>query len=412
VRPEEIVKKTKYSRDELIMNSQKLWMKDFIFTMIANIFLSLVFYLQLTTLALYSSKTYNASASMAGFTASLFIIGALFSRIFAGRYIELIGRRRLVYIGCILFFLITFAYFIRGDIGILLAIRFIHGISFGIFSTALCTLALRYIPTERQGEGIGYFSLSTTLGTALGPFIGIFIMQHYNYNVLLGICSVFALCSLISIFFIKITNIELSDEQLMNMKKGLRFRDFFEVRSLSISAMFIIFGICYSSVSAFVSSYSEHMGMVDIASIFFLIYSVFILLSRPVSGKLLDKKGDNIVMYPAIIFFSTALLLLGIVDNKIIFFLSAVFLALGFGNLMSCGQAIAVKSAPPHRVAMAISTFFICTDSGVGIGPVIMGLIVPWKGYSGMYVTGAGIILLSIILYYFLHGKHSKRQLS
>ncbi|MCL1865262.1 MAG: MFS transporter [Spirochaetes bacterium] len=363
----------------------------------------------MTILALYSIKTYNASASMAGFTASLFIIGALFSRIFTGRYIELIGRREVAYVGCILFFLISFGYFIHGGIGVLLAVRVFHGISFGIFSTAIWTIVLSYIPKERQGEGIGYFSLSVTLGTALGPFIGIFITQHYNYNVLFGICSVFALCSLILMFFIKITDIELSDEQLMNMKKGLRFKDFFEVRALSISALFIIFGICYSSVVAFISSYSEYMGTVGIASIFFLVYSVFILLSRPVSGKLLDKKGDNIVMYPTIIFFSAALLLLGVASSKIIFLLSAVFLALGFGNLMSCGQTIAIKSAPPHRVGMAISTFFVCTDSGIGIGPVIMGLIVPWKGYSGMYATGGGIILLSVILYYFLHGKHFKK---
>ena len=389
------------------MPAQKLWTKDFIFIMLANMFLALVFYILLTTLALYSTKTYNVSASLAGFTATLFVVGALFGRIFTGRYIELIGRRRLTYTSCILFFLASFVYFINGGIGILLAARIIHGILFGIFSTAICVLVLSYIPNDRRGEGIGYFSLSTTLMIAVGPFIGILITQHYNYNLLFVVCSIFALCTLILIFFIKITDIELSDEQLLNIKKGFRFSDFFEVKVLPISVIFIILGICYSSVAAFVSLYSAEMGEAGIASIFFLIYAGFILLSRPVSGRLLDKKGDNIVMYPAIICFSAALLLLGIANDRIIFLLSAVFVAFGFGNLMPLGQTIAVKSVPQHRVGMATSTFFVCADAGMGTGAAIMGLIVPWKGYSGMYLTGAVIILLSIILYYFLHGRRA-----
>ncbi|MCL1911751.1 MAG: MFS transporter [Leptospirales bacterium] len=391
------------------MPLQKLWTKDFIFIMTANMFIALVFYVQLTTLALYSTKTYNVSASLAGFTATLFVLGAVFGRIFAGRYIELIGRSKFIYIGSILFFLISFAYFIGAGIGVLLAVRIIHGILFGILSTTICTLVSSYIPKERKGEGIGFFSLSITLGTAVGPFIGIFIMQHYNYNVLLGACSVFALCSLILFLFVKITNIELSDEQRMSMKKGLRFGDFFEAKALPLSVIFTVFCICYSSVVAFVGLYSEQMGEVGLASIFFIVYAVFILLSRPVSGKLLDKKGDNIVMYPAIIFFSAALFSLGIAGSKVMFFLSAVLLALGFGNLMSLGQTIAIKSVPQHRVGIATSTFFVCADAGMGTGAAIMGLIVPWKGYSGMYIMAGGIVLLSIILYYFLHGKHSKK---
>jgi MFS family permease len=375
--------------------------------MIVNMFLAMVFYIQMTTLALYSTKTYNARPSLAGFTATLFVLGAVFGRIFTGRYIDFFGRRKFVYIGGILFFLMSFAYFINGGIGVLLAVRVIHGVLFGVFTTAICILVLSYIQKEKLGEGIGYFSLSTTLMIAVGPLIGIFITQHYNYNVLFGVCAVFALFALIAIFFINITDIELSEEQLTDIKKGLRLSDFFEIKALPISAIFIILGICYSSVAAFVSLYSAQKGAIGVASIFFLIFSGFILLSRPAAGRLLDKKGDNIVMYPAIILFSIALFMLGIAGNKFIFLLSAVFLALGFGNLMSCGQAIAIKSVPRHRIGMATSTFFVCMDAGMGSGAAIMGLIVPWKGYSGMYITGAGIVLLTTILYYFLHGRHS-----
>ena len=72
---------------------------------------------------------------------------------------------------------------------------------------------------------------------------------------------------------------------------------------------------------------------------------------------------------------------------------------------MSCGQAIAVKEAPKERVGLAVSTFYICLDGGVGIGPYLIGFIIPYVGFRGMYLILALFVFLTVILYYFLHGK-------
>lgn len=37
------------------------------------------------------------------------------------------------------------------------------------------------IVKERHGEGIGYFMLSITVGAAIGPFFGMFLIQHGGY---------------------------------------------------------------------------------------------------------------------------------------------------------------------------------------------------------------------------------------
>jgi dipicolinate synthase subunit A len=47
--------------------------------------------------------------------------------------------------------------------------------------------------------------------------------------------------------------------------------------------------------------------------------------------------------------------------------MAGALLALGFGTMMSCAQAIVVKESPKHRVGLATSTFFICMDGGTGI---------------------------------------------
>jgi hypothetical protein len=56
-------------------------------------------------------------------------------------------------------------------------------------------------------------------------------------------------------------------------------------------------------------------------------------------------------------------------------------------------------------LGLATSTFFIFLDLGFGAGPYLLGSLVPWTGYRGLYLMMTLIILATIPLYYFLHGK-------
>jgi MFS family permease len=88
--------------------------------------------------------------------------------------------------------------------------------------------------------------------------------------------------------------------------------------------------------------------------------------------------------------------------------LAGVLIGLGFGNMQSSTQAVAVKVTPPHRMGLATSTFFIFLDAGLGFGPYILGFIIPLTGYRTLYVILGVVALATIVLYYFLHGKNEK----
>ena len=131
------------------------------------------------------------------------------------------------------------------------------------------------------------------------------------------------------------------------------------------------------------------------ASFFFIVYSSFVLISRPFTGVILDLKGDNIVMFPAILLFSAGLFIISQAGNGITLLIAGAFIGLGYGNLQSASQAIVIKKSPPHRVGLATSTFFICVEGGMGIGPFLLGYLVPIIGYRNMYMT-LGFIVLSL----------------
>lgn len=387
------------------MTKSKLWTKDFVFISLANFFVALTFYLLMTTLTVYAIEEFNASQSKAGLASSIFIIGALFSRLLTGKYIEVIGRKKLIYGSLVLFLIAALLYFPVNNLNLLLVVRFLHGTAFGIATTAMSTAIMDLIPVGRRGEGTSYFSLSATAGTAIGPFIGIFITQHADFNMMFVTCTVFSVISIIIASFAKVPEANITEEQIQAMKKGFKLQNFFEIKAVPISIFMIIMGIAYSSIVAFLNSYAIDIQLEDAAGVFFVIYAIFLFISRPFTGRLLDIKGDNAVIYPAIIFFTVSLILLSQAHSGIVLLLAGVLVALGFGTMMSCAQAIAIKVSPKHRIGLATSTFFICMDGGMGIGPFLVGMLIPYAGYRGMFFTLAVAVFLSIILYYFLHGK-------
>ncbi|MDD4600823.1 Multidrug resistance protein MdtG [bioreactor metagenome] len=386
------------------MIKSKLWTKDFIIISATTFFVALTFYLLMTTMTMYAIERFNASQSQAGLASGIFVIGALLSRLLAGKYMEIIGRKKMLGGSLGLFLIATLLYFLVDNLSLLLVVRFIHGATFGVATTAMPTAIMDIIPVERRGEGIGYFSLSPTLATAIGPFLGILIMQYADFNMLFAICTGFSVMSSIIILLAQIPEAKITKKQREAMK-GFTWQDFFEISAIPISMIMLLMGMAYSGILAFLNSYAIEINLTTAASFFFIVYAVFILISRPFTGRLLDVKGDNIVMYPALLLFTLSLVLLSQAESGFILLLAGALVGLGFGTIMSCAQAIATKEAPQHRIGLATATYFFCSDVGMGTGPILVGSIIPIVGFRGTFMTLAVAVFLSIGLYYLVHGK-------
>jgi MFS family permease len=384
----------------------RLWTKDFVIVSSINFFITLIFYLLMVTLAIYAVNELDASTSEAGLISGIFIIGTLIGRLFIGRFIDSIGRKKTLFIGLIFFTLTTILYFVDLGIGFLLVNRLIHGMAMGMASTATGTIVAQIIPPTRKGEGIGYYSMSATLATAIGPFIGLFMAQHTSFQVIFSFCLALGVISLITAFFLYVPALKVTAK--VTESKGFKLSNFIEPKALPISIITLLLAFCYSSVLSFISFYAIEIDLVNTASFFFVVYAVAVLLSRPFSGPLMDRKGSNFIMYPAFIIFGVGLLLLSMTTNSFTLLAAGFLIGLGFGNMQSSSQAIAVKLTPPHRMGMATSTFFIMLDAGLGFGPYILGFIIPVTGYSTLYVILGVLVILTSVLYYFLHGKKER----
>src|SRR5690625_718290 len=144
----------------------KIWTRDFILICLANFFIFLGFQMTLPTIPLFV-KDLGGSDQVVGIIVGVFTFSALLFRPYAGHVIESKGRRFVYIVGLSLFVFYVGSFAFIVSIDILIVMRVVQGIGFGISTTVTGTIVTDIIPTHRRGEGMGYFGLSGNLALAM-----------------------------------------------------------------------------------------------------------------------------------------------------------------------------------------------------------------------------------------------------
>lgn len=116
------------------MIEPKLWTKDFLILAFVNFFVALNFYLLMVVMSVFAMENFSSPPSEAGLSSSIFVLGALFARLFSGNWIERIGRKKLLYAGLTLSLLMSSLYFGISGVTSLLIIRVLHGVVLDLVS--------------------------------------------------------------------------------------------------------------------------------------------------------------------------------------------------------------------------------------------------------------------------------------
>ncbi len=394
---------------EQTLNEKKLWTKDFVTIAVINAIVFLTHFLLIVTIASYAVDEFHASTDVAGLVAGIFIIGALIGRLGTGRVIEGIGSKKVLLASTMLFIVTSALYFAAVSMSLLIIIRLLHGIVFGAASTATGTIVAQIIPPSRRGEGIGFYSIGAILAVAVGPFIGIFLIHHANFRMIFVLTSLLAAASFALSFAV---NKPVYEKPVLESAAAERFRlsDFMEYKAIPISLIILIIGFSYSGLLTLISLYAKEIHLEKAASFYFLVYSIAVLVTRPLSGRLMDIKGANFVVYPCLMLYAAGMLIFSQATAGIMLLAAAVLIAMGYGNFFSVAHAVSIRGVPPHRMGLAITTFFIFVDLGFGIGPYLLGALVAVTGYRGLYVIMTLVILATIPIYYVLLGRKENRS--
>ncbi len=189
------------------------------------------------------------------------------------------------------------------SVGLLLVLRSLHGIGFSATTNASGTIVSDIVPKSRLAEGVGYYGLSNTLATAVGPALTLFIIQYFSYNVLFLVSSLIGFIALFCSFFIDYEKHKPSFENKLLVRKGKRgIADImFEKSALPAALVTIFIFVAMGATMTFIPTYALSLGIEDIG-LYFVVNSFALLFTRIVGGKLADKYGDTLVILPGELF--------------------------------------------------------------------------------------------------------------
>jgi MFS transporter len=393
---------------QINIQKEKLFNTGFITITTINFIVFLIYYCFVVITAKFATSELGANPAQAGFAAGIYIIGTLIARLYIGKKLELIGRKQMLRFGAIIYLITTIAYLISTNIIILDTVRFLNGFAYGTISTAANAIVTAYIPKSRNGEGINYYGLSTSLAAAIGPFIGILLLPIVGFKSVIILAIVLSVLVTVACYLFPVQNIELTDDH-KKLLNSWSLNTFIEYKVLFISIVAFLIGLSYSSVLGFLSIYADSLGLSTAGAFFFVVYALIITLTRPFAGQIFDAKGENAVMYPSFIFLAIGLLTLSYTTTSFMLLLSGALIGLGYGTFMSNGQAVCLKLVEPSKVSIALSTYFIGLDLGLGFGPYALGTVHSFLSYSGIYVLCAVLTVAVAILYaIFYKGKDAK----
>lgn len=369
---------------------EPLWTRPFIILTLTLFFLSLGFYLLLPALPIYILQQ-GISESHLGLIIGVFTMAAVVSRPFIGGLIDQFGRRIFIIVGLILFALSMVLYNWASGFILLMLLRIFHGFSWAVSTTSIGTSITDVIPASRRGEGMGWYGLSMTISMAIGPIIGIEIVQRYSFSNLFFLAATLTVMVFLFHLIIKVP---------FKGKKDLEKVEFFDKSVISISAAIFFLTFTYGGIITFFPLFPQSIQVN--AGTFFLIYALVLTIIRPVAGKLADRYSEGTVIIPSLIIAILALLVLSLSKDSIGVIVSAILYGIGFGAAQPTLQAATLRLVFSHRKGVANASFFTALDFGIGLGAILLGPVSQYLGYSFLFticaISGGFLYLYSSYL--------------
>ena len=387
------------------MNTDRLWSPAFINYGVSSGIFYMTQYVLVAALPIILTAELGGSALDAGLAMTYFQIGTILCRPFAGRLIDGLDKRITLLISSALFFVIMGLFNLTTSLQTIFVLRGLHGAIFALGTTVMAALAVVVLPASRKGEGINMFAVFSNIAMVLGPAVGLYALQAY------GSSSLYMFLTIMTALAFVLSNVIQLPKELAKPKqktsKGWSISQFIEKRSLPWALMGLFIGFTYSGVLVFIPIELNSMGAGVWGSVFFALFALMIIISRPLVGKVYARYGSRFVIYPGVGLFIIGLAILGVVSTPVGIICTAPLLGLGYGAAQPAFQALAVQSAPIERAGVSTATYFLALDIAVGAGSVILALIANALGYQYLYQITSLIMIIALALYHFVIRKHS-----
>src|SRR4030043_71141 len=370
----------------------KVLTRDFILLFFAQFTFSFVFQSLIPTLPIYLSRLGSNEVEI-GVLVGIFFFCAVVLRPFVGKALLRTPEKKFMITGSLLYALASLAYLLAPTFWPLLIVRIFQGIGFAFFHTASFTLIANISPETYRGQSFSIFGLALSISGALGPSIGIFLINHFSFTLLFLACSGLSFCSVFITY-------RLGRRQGVPLQESSIDGGFLLSRkALPPSVISSLSLFVWGALTAFFPLYAINHGVVN-PGLFFTTIAIMLILGRALGGKILDLYSREKVILPCLFTYILSMTILAFSKTLPMFILVAVIWGIGNAFLIPSLVAYVLERAGSSR-GPAIGTFTVIGDLGIALGPVIMGIILRLTSYPIMFLCLAFIGVINLNYFYF-----------
>ena len=298
---------------------QPILTRSFGWGFVASFALRCNLYVLSVIMTAYCMERYGADIATASLATGIFTIGCLGARFLGGPVTDRLGLVPTTLLGFALTAGSSLLYLVAGDVYQVVAIRLCHGLFYGVASTTVTSMASAQVPESRHGEGMGYFMLSVTLASAVGPLVGIALMDSADYTALLLLAAGLAVAGFVATLLCGPTagqeelgreledvssleegapEVEFSDDGVRLLPTPPGLARFLELSVMPVGIVVFISYLVYGAVSAYLDPFAQQAHLMGAAGFFFVAYAASMFVSRPFTAKILDRHGPVPLMVP------------------------------------------------------------------------------------------------------------------
>ncbi len=375
------------------MSLRKIFSREFLLTFSAQLAFSFSLFILIPTLPIFLSRLGTAETKI-GILIGASSVFSVVMRPLVGRALLSIPERNFMFGGALLLTLCSIAYIFFYSFWPFLLIRVFHGFGFALFYTASTTYIANISPEEHRGQSISYFFLAFNFAFALAPTFGMFLLNQFNFTLLFLVCAALSLCSL----FLS-TRLGKRASKRVESSSSEEDRSLLSTKALPPAILAFFTHIIWGALTAFFPLYALEHGMSN-PGLFFAAFALMLILGRMFGGRILDLYRKEKILFPCLLTYIIATLLLAFSETTPMFLLVAIIWGAGNAFAFPAFVALAIDLAGASR-GPALGTFTALSDLGVGLGAVIMGVVLRLTNFQIMFLCLTLTGIINFVYFYF-----------
>jgi len=369
----------------------KIFTREYSLGILAQFSFISVYNILIPTLPIHLSRSGCKEVEI-GVLVGIFFVSSLALRPVVGKALLRIPEKVFMTMGAFLFVVTSLAYLIAPPFWPLLAVRIVQGVGLAFFHTASFTLAANVSPKEHLGQSLSYFMLAPNLSLALIPSVGISLINRFSFNFLFLVCLGMSLCSLLITLQLRRRSAPPPEDPAPQQEPLLNWN----LVQPSIVSFFNF--VIWGALTAFFPLYALNYGVTN-SGFFFTAVAIMFFVGRVFGGKILDLYDRDRVI-PCLLTASViAMAVLAFSRTLSMFIVVAVIW--GIGNALFNPAILACILDRSSSKGPAIGTYMLLSDFGLGLGPVIMGIVIRFTSYPIMFLSLAFTGVLNFVYYHF-----------